>query len=49
MYKWYVTMSSGYGEKKTLTVKAGSKQDAIKKVALKTGWNTLIDCKLIRS
>ena len=49
MYKWYVTISSGCGEKKTLTVKASSKQDAIKKAALKTGWNTLIDCKLIRT
>ena len=49
MYKWYVTISGGCGEKKTLTVKASSKQDAIKKAALKTGWNTLIDCKLIRT
>lgn len=48
--KWYVTLKDTDNQsKKVLTIKAGSKQEAIQKAITKTGLHYLLDCQIIKT
>jgi hypothetical protein len=48
MYKFYVSLSDGLGNKKVFTIKANSKTEAITKATKKSNCYKLLNCQLVK-